>query len=273
MNALVSLFLATALLLGGGATAVAAQDDLPNQPLYPVKLWTENTTLALTGNPQEQANLLMNMAQTRVEEMAALAEQGIAAPKQVGDRLQLQIQQTMMLAANMDDATLNQTLLQLREKLQTQDRLMEQLQKHATAETEPLLTQTRLMLQTHLQLVNEGVADPQGFRYLMTNQMQYGLDENLTPGPNQQGEPGFHQNDQDEQPPAEAGNGDDNGQGNDTPGGQNTENSQNGSGGDGPGNEIHGDPDSDSGSCSGCDGGNDGGGNCSGSDCGGGGNK
>ena len=34
MNALVSLVLAAALVLGGGATAVAAQDDLPNQSLY-----------------------------------------------------------------------------------------------------------------------------------------------------------------------------------------------------------------------------------------------
>ena len=83
MNALVSLILAGALIFGGGATAVAAQDDLPNQPLYPVKLMTENATLALTGDPQLQANLLMNMAQTRVEEMAGLAEQGIPAPAQV----------------------------------------------------------------------------------------------------------------------------------------------------------------------------------------------
>ncbi len=52
--------LAGALILGGGATAVAAQDDLPNQPLYPVKLMTENARMALTGDPQEQANLLMN---------------------------------------------------------------------------------------------------------------------------------------------------------------------------------------------------------------------
>ena len=179
MNALVSLILAGALILGGGATAVAAQDDLPNQPLYPVKLMTENATLALTGDPQLQANLLMNMAQTRVEEMVALAGDGIPVPAQVGERLQQQIQQTLMLAADMDDAALTQTLLQLREQLQTQEQLMAQLH----AETDPLLTQTRQMLQTRLQQVDDGLADPQGFRYTMTNQKQYGQDETLLLNP------------------------------------------------------------------------------------------
>jgi len=237
MNALVSLILAGALILGGGATAVAAQDDLPNQPLYPVKLMTENAKMALTGDPQQQANLLMNMTQTRVEEMAGLAEQGIPVPAQVQERLQQQIQQTMMLAVGMDDDDLTQTLIQLRERLRTQERTMTQLQIHATTETEPLLTRTRQMLQNCLQLVDEGIADPQGFRYRMTNRMQYGQDDDAIPEPNQQGEPGFHQNDQGEQPPVEPGsgsggeNGDGNGHGYD----QNPDkgkNGQNGSGND-----------------------------------------
>ena len=236
MNALVSLLLATALILGGGATAVAAQDDLPNQALYPVKIMTENATLALTGDPQLQANLLMNMAQTRVEEMAALAEDGIPAPDQVRERLQQQIQQTLVLAADMDDATLTQTLLQLHDRLQTQDRIMQQLQTHVDVNLDPQLTQTREMLQNRLHQVDEGLADPQGFRYSITNQMQYGQDEETPPGPNQQGEPGFHQNDESSQPPENpvTGNGNGNSAGN---GSQNPDNSQ---GGNGSGNEAPG---------------------------------
>jgi hypothetical protein len=262
MNALVSLFLATALILGGGATAVVAQDDLPNQPLYPLKLWTETAKMALTGDPQEQANLLMQMSQKRVEEMAGLVENGIPVPDQVRDRLEQHLHQTLMLASNMDDAALTQTLLQLRDQLRTQDRIMEQLQTHATAETEPLLTQTRSMLQTRLHLVDQGLADPQGFRYMMTNQMQYGQDEEATPEPNQQGEPGFHQNDQSGQQPVDPGSGngngdcqgsnctpggqnpdkpqDGNGPGNEAPGGKNPESPQNDNGGKGSGNEAPG---------------------------------
>ena len=50
--------------------------------------------------------------------------------------------------------------------------------------------------------------------------------------PNQQGEPGFHQNDQGGQLPIEpgSGNGNSNDQGNDSPGGKNPNNSQGGNG-------------------------------------------
>jgi len=260
MNAVIAFVLATVMLLGGGATTVAAQDDLPTEPLYQLKLWTENARLSLAGDPQEQAALLMQMSQTRVEEMAGLIDKGIVPPAQVQDRLEQHLQQALMLATNMGDPDLTQTLLQLRDRLQTQDRIMEQLQIHATTDTEPLLTQTRQMLQTRLMLVEEGLVDPQGFRYLMTNQMQYGQDDEVVPEPNQQGEPGFHQNDQtgqtdngnenqnmngqDEETP---GNQFQNNSGNDSSNGQGQENQQggdnsgagngNGSGGNGGGNK------------------------------------
>jgi hypothetical protein len=233
MNTIVSLILAAALLLGGGGTVAAAQDDLPNQSLYQLKLWTENAKMAMTGDPQEQATLLMSMAQTRIQEMAALAEQGITPPDQVRDRLQTHLHQALQIAADMDEATRERTLLQLRDCLQTQDQIMQQLQLHVDAETEPMLTRTRQMLQEQLHLVDEGLADPQGFQHMMQNQMQYGQDEEVVPEPNQQGEPGFHQNDESGQP-AEA------------PGGPNPDAPQNGNGGDASGNEAPGGPNPES---------------------------
>ena len=261
MNALVSLILAASLLLGGGVTVAAAQDDLPNQPLYQLKLWTENAKLTMTGEPQEKATLLMNMAQTRVQEMAILAEQGVTPPDQVRERLEEHLRQTLKLAADMDEAARERTLLQLRDQLKTQDHIMQQLQLHVDADVEPLLNRTRQMLQTHLQLVDEGLADPQGFQYMMQNQMQYGQDEEATPEPNQQGEPGFHQNEESGKPD-ESNSG--NGNGNESPGNSNPGNPQNGNGGH-DGNDSG---DQSSGSSQG--GQNDGGGNGGG---GGGGNK
>jgi len=248
MNALVSLILAASLLLGGGATVAAAQDDLPNQSLYQLKLWTENAKMAMTGDPQEQAALLMNMAKTRVQEMAALADMGITPPDQVRERLEQHLHQALQLAANMDEATRNQTLLQLRDCLQTQEQVMQQLQLHANAETEPLFTRTRQMLQKQLHLVDEGLADPQGFQYMMNNQMQYGQDEEAVPEPNQQGEPGFHQNEENEKPANTPGNGSENGngEGNEEPGGPNPDKPQDKNDGSGPGNEAPGGPNSDS---------------------------
>lgn len=242
MNALVSLILAASLLLGGGATMAAAQDDLPNQSLYQLKLWTENAKMAMTDEPQEQANLLMNMAQTRVQEMVALVEQGLTPPAQVHERLEAHLNQALQLATNMDEATREQTLLQLQDRLQTQDRILEQLQLHlhVNAEIEPLLTRTRQMLQTRLQLIDEGLADPQGFQYMLENQMQYGEDEEVVPEPNQQGEPGFHQNDENGAPAEAPGAGD--GEGNDSPGSPNPDAPQTGNGGNSSGNDAPGGP-------------------------------
>jgi len=269
MNALVSLILVASMLLGGGATVAAAQDDLPTQSLYQLKLWTENATLAMKGDPQEQANLLMSMAQTRTQEMAALVEQGVKPPDRVRERLEQHLNQILQLAADMDGIDCEQTLLQLRERLQTQDQLMQQLQIHASPETEPLLTQTRQMLQTHLRMVEAGMADPQGLRYIMQNQMRYGQEEEATPEPNQQGEPAYHQNGQqngtDEPPNVVPGNQESNGNntGNEAHGGPNPDMPQNGDGKGGSGNEAPGGPKperpkdgSGSGSGSGGDGGN-----------------
>jgi hypothetical protein len=246
MNALVSLVLAASLLMGGGATVAAAQDDLPTQSLYQLKLWTEDATLALNGNPQEQASLLMNMAQTRVEEMAALAEMDVVPPDQVRERLAEHLHLALVLAADMDTATREQVLLQLHDRLQTQDRIMEQLQTHANAKTEPLLTQTRQMLQTNLHLVDEGLADPQGFHDKMKNQRQNGQDKKVTPEPNQQGEPGLHEGGPNGQPTGEPGNGNGNGnsEGNNSPGGPNPDKPQNGNGGNssGSGNDGENNP-------------------------------
>lgn len=233
-NALVTLILLGTLFLGGGATLAAAQDDLPTQPLYQLKLWTEDATLAFNNDPQEQAELLINMAETRVEEMAALSAMGITPPDQVRERLEKQLQQTLLLAADMDEASREQVLLKLRDRLQTQ----------ASEKNEPLMSETRQVLQTNLQLVDEGLTDPQGFRFKVKNQVKTGRDKGVDPEPDQNGPNG--------QPAGEPGNGN----GNDTPDNPNPDKPHNGNGGQNPNNPK-------AGNCSGnnCEGENGGGGN------------
>ncbi len=234
MNALVSLILVAFLLVGGGATVAAAQDDLPTQPLYQLKLWTENATLALNVDPQGQADLLMDMTQTRLQEMAALTEMGVTPPDQVRERLQQHLDRVLQLAVDMDEGTRDQVLLQLRDQLQTEDQIIERLQLHLNAESEPQLSRTREVLRTHLQLVDQG---------LVENQMRHGQDEEMPPGLQQQGEPGSQQNNGNGRPADPPGNGNgnpnenkpQNGNSNGGPGGQNPGNQQGGNsqGGDG----------------------------------------
>lgn len=60
----------------GGGTAYASQDSLPGDVLYPVKLGTEQARLVVATSNAAKAELHLAFAESRVEEMTALAERG-----------------------------------------------------------------------------------------------------------------------------------------------------------------------------------------------------
>ena len=232
MNAVLSALVIAGLLFGGSATVSAAQDDLPNEPLYAVKTWTEDLSLQLTDNQEALVTRLMELAEIRVQEMVQLSENGEIIPDQVQLRLEQHIQQALQACLNMDDPTLERTLLQMRDRLQDQDRDFDRLQLHTQ---DQILLKTRSMLRDRLQLVEDGLLNYEMFRNQAQNGFQYGQDEEFTP-------------------PAQNGNGQQNGQPtlvpagpNNVPGGPNTDpnkpntdpgnntNSDNGSGGNGLG--------------------------------------
>ena len=196
MNALVSILVALALVAGGGATVAAAQDDLPTEPLYQVKLFSEDMRLLLNADPQTEVDMLMELSQERVREMVALSEEGITPPNQVALRLEQHIRQAMVVAGTFEGQALKDALAGIQTSLQTQEQMMLQAQNQATGEAQHLMAQTEAMLQIRLRQVDSGLADPAGFQYNIQNERVVGQDEEATPSPNQQGEPGFHQNEQ-----------------------------------------------------------------------------
>jgi len=70
LTALVILILIS--LLAGG-TVYAAQEGLPGAPLYSIKIGTEDARLLLAGNSADKAELNLEFAQTRLEEMSKVA--------------------------------------------------------------------------------------------------------------------------------------------------------------------------------------------------------
>ncbi len=72
------IFIAMFVLVFGGvsATAYAAQFSLPGDALYPVKTSLEQTQLGLSLNAARQAELQLEFAQRRLDEVAALIEEG-----------------------------------------------------------------------------------------------------------------------------------------------------------------------------------------------------
>jgi hypothetical protein len=72
----VAVFVLVALFGGGFATASAAGNALPGDALYPVKVNLEQARLALTINRVRKAELHLEFAQRRMEEINALAALG-----------------------------------------------------------------------------------------------------------------------------------------------------------------------------------------------------
>jgi uncharacterized membrane protein YgcG len=174
MNMLMSILIIAGLLFGGGATVNAAQDDLPNDPLYGVKTWSEEVSLQFQKDPETKVDRLMELIQIRVQEMTQLIDSGQTPPDQVRIRLEEHMRQAFQLCSNMDDLALDQRLLQLRALLQQQERDIERLQLHASQNAQPILERTRAMLQTRLQLVEDGLLNHEMFRNTVRHGPQYG---------------------------------------------------------------------------------------------------
>ena len=58
------------------ATGVAAADSLPDEPLYGVKLATEQARLAFAATPEDRATVELSIAEHRLTEAVLLAEEG-----------------------------------------------------------------------------------------------------------------------------------------------------------------------------------------------------
>lgn len=66
------------LLLSGGGAALAANDSMPDSPLYPVKLATEQVQLTLTRSGAGKTEVYIMLADRRVIEIIYMAGKGDA---------------------------------------------------------------------------------------------------------------------------------------------------------------------------------------------------
>jgi hypothetical protein len=64
------------LSLSGGATVYAASRSLPDSPLYPLKLATEQARLWIVFDEDDQAGILLDQSETRMTEIRKLVQQG-----------------------------------------------------------------------------------------------------------------------------------------------------------------------------------------------------
>lgn len=164
---LISLIVILMLFGSVSGVAFAAQDSLPGQTLYPVKLLSEDVRLNLTGNPQDKMLLETSFVQRRFAEMATIDQEGVDVPQQVLERLNLQLENVFEGTIDVDNPALVQVLSQVETALNAGDGIVERGSKLTTRQIQGATFQQYMEAQHRL--VSEGLQNPDGFRNRLRN--------------------------------------------------------------------------------------------------------
>ena len=143
-------------------TTQAAAGSLPGQPLYGVKLATEQIRLALTSQPASRAAVQQSLAEERLDEIVALLGRRQAVGSSVSNRATRQLEQALEASAQLEDATAAQALQQLAEAI----RQREQAMLGAASESpEPPVQELLRQMERVRQEAHAGQGDPAGLRH------------------------------------------------------------------------------------------------------------
>ncbi len=151
----------TMALGAGGVTVAAAQSSQPDQPLYDVKLWTEEMRIALTSDPEVQYQLEYDFTARRFEEIKSLLDSKKGISEEMMSRYQNQIDQALQYALKLNGDSAVKALQKLEISLQKHNEVLSQYQGQGSLGTNPILEQTRLMIQDRLHLFEEGLTPDQ----------------------------------------------------------------------------------------------------------------
>jgi hypothetical protein len=180
--AMVATFIVVlALLFGGtGMTAYAAQGSLPGEALYPVKTLMEDVRLDLTKDPAKQFELLDEYLTIRFTELNDMKAAGIPVNSALANRLLLQLDQMLALAASQADADMIENLDHLYLRIMDQDRLS-WYDADEEGEVYGVGLQLREEITTRARLMVEGTEDPIEFRLELQNRTQTNFPVEVSP--------------------------------------------------------------------------------------------
>lgn len=149
---------------GGGITVSAAQNSMPDDALYAVKLITEQVRMQVISEGVAEFQLALQFANRRVEEAAYMLQNGEAPDEALLNRIQEQNENCLRLALGLPENMVEPALAQLQQQFRQQMQIMEQLQIPEEAGLEPLRLQIQTRLQEHLQLAELGEGDLEQLR-------------------------------------------------------------------------------------------------------------
>jgi hypothetical protein len=164
-NAILAVFLALVIFLGGGGvTVAAAQESLPDQTLYPVKTWSEDALVTLAPSPKVKLQYNLGFSDRRISEITNLLSSGKPIPEKVETRLQTELKAMLDLAASLEDADMRLHLEQMQRRAEAQLQRLDTLVAGAPVQTGPVLAQTQEKVREQIRWCALGLADPQGFK-------------------------------------------------------------------------------------------------------------
>lgn len=173
------------LLLGGtGITVAMAQAAQPEDMLYPVKLASEDVQVQFTSKPESQLELILGFTDRRNQEIKRQIGEGQTPTNKTADRYQQQVDDTLDLAAQLPRTEAILALTRIQAKLQAQNDEIHRIHHPQNPRTAEVLARVETMLHNQLQVVQNGLLDPQKFKaehQMKKNAEGIGNPDTLTP--------------------------------------------------------------------------------------------
>jgi hypothetical protein len=164
-STLLIVLLVIGFLLGGmGTTVHAAQNSLPNQYLFIVKIWSEQVRLSLTDSPEDQLGMVLQFTNRRMSELSEMVAQNDPLSRKWETRFQENLEVALQIAVSMDDPSLQEALAKIRFQAEYQAHAIGVLQKDFPNPSDHLLAQIQARLREQARLAELGESDPQEFR-------------------------------------------------------------------------------------------------------------
>jgi hypothetical protein len=163
------------LVFGSVGTVYAAQDSLPNDLLYSIKLAGENLRLALTADTEDRISLLTSYADRRLQEATILDEQGQPIPVELATLMDGYFNELISLTASLDETAELEDPVAVSRTLRPQDR--DQARTNPVNDNQLELTQLRNMVEACHRLASTGDVDFNQIQNRFQNQFEYAEQE------------------------------------------------------------------------------------------------
>jgi hypothetical protein len=152
---LITIATILSLLLGGGITAVGAQDSLPGDLLYPVKTLVEDIELGLATDPETEFDIALNHAFKRFEEIQILLDEGEVVGEAHLLAWQEAFQRALQYGVNTEDPI--GKLLMVQQQLKYQEEMMNKGEQTGV----PFQNQFERMMNYQAGLVDASIENPE----------------------------------------------------------------------------------------------------------------